>query len=104
VDALELARRLGAAAAPRALAPLETRPGAPADLRQYVRETVRGYFHPVGTCRMGGADEDSVVGWDGRVHGFDNLLVADASAVPETPRANTLLTVLAVAERIAELV
>ena len=35
-------------------------------------------------------------------HGFDNLIVADASFVPEIPRANTHLTTLAVAERLAE--
>jgi choline oxidase len=37
-----------------------------------------------------------------RVHGLEKLRVVDAFAVPEPPRANTDLTVLAMAERAAE--
>jgi choline dehydrogenase-like flavoprotein len=48
-------------------------------------------------------DADAVVDHDGHVHGFDNLFVADASVMPTIPRANTHLPVLAVAERMAEL-
>jgi choline dehydrogenase len=60
-------------------------------------------YHPAGTCRMGraGAD-DAVVDPDGRVQGVDGLVVADASILPTIPRANTHLTVLAVAEAMAE--
>jgi choline dehydrogenase-like flavoprotein len=39
---------------------------------------------------------------EGRVHGIANLYVADASVLPDLPRANTNLTVAAVADRIAE--
>lgn len=60
---------------------------------------MRGYFHPVGTCAMG-----SVVDVGGRVHGFENLYVADASIMPTIPRANTNLSTIAIAERIADLV
>jgi 5-(hydroxymethyl)furfural/furfural oxidase len=38
----------------------------------------------------------------GRVYGLDGLLVADASIMPTIPRANTNLSTLAIAERIAE--
>jgi choline dehydrogenase len=60
-------------------------------------------YHPAGTCRMGrpGAD-GTVVDLDGRVEGVDRLHVADASILPTIPRANTHLTVLAVAEAMAE--
>jgi choline dehydrogenase-like flavoprotein len=60
-------------------------------------------YHPAGTCRMGrpGAAH-TVVDRDGRVQGVDGLVVADASILPSIPRANTHLTVLAVAEAIAE--
>jgi choline dehydrogenase-like flavoprotein len=47
-------------------------------------------------------DADAVVDRNGCVYGFTNLFVADASAMPTIPRANTYLPVLAVAERIAE--
>jgi choline dehydrogenase-like flavoprotein len=46
---------------------------------------------------------DAVVDHNGCAHGFDNLFVADASVMATIPRANTHLPVLAVAERIAEL-
>ena len=72
-------------------------------LEEFVRRRVKGYDHPVGTCRMGPAsDELAMVDADGRVHGYENLYVADASIMPTIPRANTQLTVLAVAERVAE--
>jgi len=63
-----------------------------------VRAAVRGFFHPVGTCAIG-----RVVDGRGRVLGVDGLIVADASIVPTVPRANTNLTVTAVAERVAEM-
>jgi choline dehydrogenase len=62
-----------------------------------VRETARGFFHPVGTCAIG-----PVVDGDGRVHGCDGLSVADASIMPSIPRANTNLSTIALAERLAE--
>jgi choline dehydrogenase-like flavoprotein len=38
------------------------------------------------------------------VRGFDNLYVADASIMTTNPRANTNLSTVALAERIAELI
>jgi choline dehydrogenase len=75
----------------------EVRPGD-IDLHSYVRETARGFFHPVGTCAMG-----TVVDERCRVEGIDNLVVGDAAIMPTIPRANTNLTTAAIAERIAEL-
>ena len=58
------------------------------------------YYHPVGTCKMGpGSDPTTVVDATGRVHGLDNLYVADASIMPVVPRANTNLPTLMMAER-----
>jgi len=85
---LDLARRL---ADREPLARLG-RPRARAD-----GESVGVYFHPVGTCAIG-----SVVDRDARVKGFENVHVADASLMPTVPRANTHLTVLAIAEKIVE--
>jgi choline dehydrogenase-like flavoprotein len=76
----------------------ELRPGN-VDLRDYVRENVRGFFHPVATCALG-----RVVDTDARVLGYDNLYVGDASIMPTIPRANTNLSTAAIAERVAELV
>jgi choline dehydrogenase len=60
-----------------------------------IDETLGIYFHPVGTC-------SEVIDVNGRVDGFQNLYVADASMFATIPRANTHLITLAVAERAAE--
>lgn len=53
--------------------------------------------HPQGTCRMGPDAATSVVGLDGRVHGVENLWVADASVFPTTASSHTQLPVMSVA-------
>lgn len=59
--------------------------------------------HASGTCRMGAAnDPRSVVDPECRVLGFTGLRVIDASVMPEVPRANTHLTTVAIAERMAD--
>ena len=98
VRGLELVRELAATEPLADLVGAELRPGAGADLGAYVREAVRGFFHPVGTCALG-----SVVDQRARVLGVQNLVVADASIMPTIPRANTNLSTAAVAERVAGL-
>ncbi len=64
--------------------------------------TVETFHHPVGTCRMGRADDPTaVVDASGRVIGLDGLSVIDASIIPRIPSANTHLCVIALAERLA---
>ncbi len=60
------------------------------------------YYHPVGTARMGDTDA-CVVGPDLVVHGLDGLCVVDSSVMPTITRGNTQATVIAVAERAADL-
>ncbi|WP_454171715.1 GMC family oxidoreductase [Microbacterium maritypicum] len=72
--------------------------------RDAVGKTPAGYWHPVGTCSMGpDSDLMSVVGATGNVHGLANVYIGDASIIPVIPRANTNLTTIAVASRIADL-
>ncbi len=60
--------------------------------------------HASGTCRMGDpTDPRSVVDLQCRVIGCSGLRVVDASMMPEVPRANTHLTTVAIAERMADL-
>jgi choline dehydrogenase len=68
-----------------------------------IRAQVAHYYHPVGTCRMG-RDDDPMAVCDahGRVHGLNNVVVADASLMPQIPRANTNLPAVMIGERIAE--
>lgn len=71
-------------------------------LRRYVELGVDSAYNPVGTARMGPAsDPMAVVDQHGAVHGAAGLYVADASVMPEMVRANTNLTVLMIAERLA---
>jgi choline dehydrogenase len=97
VEGVDALRRVAGHEAVRALG-REVRPGPEVDVEAYVRETARGFFHPVATCAIG-----PVVDARGRVLGFESLVVADASIMPTIPRANTNLSTAAVAERIAEL-
>jgi choline dehydrogenase len=70
----------------------------PADVR---RDNLH-YYHAVGTCKMGPeSDPSAVVDAHGKVHGVDNLYVADASIMPVVPRANTNIPALVVGERIS---
>jgi choline dehydrogenase-like flavoprotein len=94
---VERLRELVASPALAELAGHEIRPGPGIDAERHVREAVRGFFHPTGTCALG-----AVVDADCRVLGTEGLYVADASVMPEVPRANTNLSTAAIAERVAE--
>lgn len=67
------------------------------------KHTVVGW-HPSCTCRMGQADDPASVidPRHGGVHGIDGLHVADASAMPRLPRANTNLPTIMLAEKLAD--
>jgi choline dehydrogenase-like flavoprotein len=80
-------------------------PGAvtSAELRSYIRHTVGSYYHPAGTCRMG-SGPDAVTDPQLRVRGVEGLRVADASVMPLIPNAHPNATVLAIAERAADLI
>jgi choline dehydrogenase-like flavoprotein len=51
--------------------------------------------HPAGGARMGKDPQRSVVGMDHRVHGTDNLFVADPSVLPTAPSVDPSLTIMA---------
>ena len=71
-------------------------------LDAWMLETVDIGQHLSGTCKMGPAtDPMAVVDQYGKVHGTENLMVADASIMPNVIRANTNLTTIMIGERIA---
>jgi 5-(hydroxymethyl)furfural/furfural oxidase len=73
-----------------------------AALAEHIRRNVAGTFHPVGTCRMGRADDrDAVTDPAGRVRGVAGLRVVDASIMPTIPRGNTNIPTIMVAEKLA---
>jgi choline dehydrogenase-like flavoprotein len=58
--------------------------------------------HLMGGCGMGRSARDSVTDAWGRVHGHPWLRVADASLFPDSLEINPYLTVMALADRVAE--
>jgi choline dehydrogenase-like flavoprotein len=58
--------------------------------------------HLMGGCGMGEDASDSVTDSRGRVHGLPWLRVADASLFPDALQINPYLTIMALADRVAE--
>lgn len=92
VRGVQVIRKIMASAPITGLIEEETAPGGGTEdadaLTRYLREHTGIAFHPAGTCRMGN-DPDAVVGSDLRVHGTENLWIADASIMPGLISGNT---------------
>jgi choline dehydrogenase-like flavoprotein len=58
-------------------------------------------FHPMGTTRMGRDPHTSVVSPTGETHDVPGLYVADTGVFPTSLRVNPMITVMAVARRVA---
>lgn len=75
-----------------------------AAIEQWLLRTVATSHHSSSTCKMGSArDPMAVVDQFGKVHGLDGLRVVDASIMPDCIRANTNVSTMVIAERVAEL-
>lgn len=105
-DSLRLTRRIAAQPALSAFEPQEVRPGvqyqSDEDLARLAGDIGTTIFHPVGTCRMGRADDPlAVVDPRLRVKGVAGLRVVDASVMPTITSGNTNSPTLMIAERAA---
>ncbi|HVN03587.1 MAG TPA: GMC family oxidoreductase [Bryobacteraceae bacterium] len=58
--------------------------------------------HLQGGCAMGAGPSDSVTDCWGRVHGHPRLFVADASLFPDSLEINPYVTIMALADRVAQ--
>lgn len=70
-------------------------------LRQYIRATIGSTYHPSCTVAMG-PDDDDPLDEQLRVRGVQRLRVADTSALPIIPRANTNAPAIMIGERCAD--
>lgn len=105
-EGIRIGRELAAHPALRDLLGAELSPGSAvhgdAALEEWIDGAVEHYYHPVGTCAMGSeSDPVAVTDARGRVHGLDNVYVADCAIVPVIPRANTNVPAVVIGERIA---
>ena len=75
------------------------------DWGEFARSAHGSYHHGVGTCMMGPASNDmAVVDNRLRVHGIENLYVADASIMPTVTHANTNVTSIMIGERVSDFI
>jgi len=108
-DSLRLTRRIVAQPALARYKPKEIKPGvqyeSDDELARLAGDIGTTIFHPVGTCKMGRADDPAaVVDSSLRVLGIEGLHVADASVMPTITSGNTNAPVMMIAERAATLI
>jgi choline dehydrogenase-like flavoprotein len=107
VEGIRLARRLARTEPLASLHESELFPGDAvrddADtLAPILKASVSFYNHATGTVRMGPrSDPQAVVDATGAVRGVSSLSVADASIMPTPPSNVTMLTTMAIAEKVA---
>ena len=80
-------------------------PDPDADWAQFARTTYDSYHHGAGTCMMGPASNSmAVVDHKLRLHGIENLYIADASIMPTVTHANTNVTCIMIGERVFDFI
>jgi choline dehydrogenase len=105
IACVELLREIGNSAGLCPFVEREIMPGdlTGAELETYLRNAVTTYWHESGTAKMG-HDRASVVDGQLKVHGIDNLRVADASIMPRITTGNTMAPCVVIGERAAQFI
>ena len=106
---LRMVREIAAQGPLRPFIEREIAPGAEGwsdtALDAHIRATGISVHHPLGTCRMGPAgDETAVVDAELRVFGVDGLRVVDASVMPDLVGGNINAPVIMIAEKASDLI
>lgn len=107
IKGLRLAREIMSQLALKRYVQNEVLPGSrlrsDEELFDYACANAKTDHHPVGTCRIGAAnDPASVVTPDLKLIGLDGLRVVDASVMPFVPSCNTNAPTIMVAEKAAD--
>ncbi|MYN14898.1 choline dehydrogenase [Pusillimonas sp. TS35] len=105
-DSLRVTRRIVAQPALASYRPVEYKPGvqyqSDEELARLAGDIATTIFHPVGTAKMGKADDPlAVVDPHLRVYGVRGLRVVDASIMPSITSGNTNSPTLMIAEKAA---
>ncbi|MEI8156006.1 MAG: GMC family oxidoreductase N-terminal domain-containing protein [Burkholderiales bacterium] len=108
LTALKMSRKVAETGPLSRLVQRELRPG-PATasdeaLINYIRATGATAYHPVGTCRIGLDQAQSVVDPQLRVHGITGLRIADTSVMPTIAATNTNAIAIVIGERAADFI
>jgi choline dehydrogenase len=69
---------------------------------EFVRKRADSFHHQAGSCKMG-LDDMAVVDPELRVYGVEGLRVCDASVMPQVPSANCHAAIVAIAEKLSEM-
>ena len=108
-ESLRLTRKIVQSPALAPYSPEEYKPGvqyqSDAELVKAAGDIGTTIFHPVGTCKMGRADDPmAVLDSQLRVRGIHHLRVVDASAMPTITSGNTAAPTMMIAQRAVELI
>ncbi len=106
---MRLTRRIVAQSALAPYKPVEYLPGAEFTTDEQLAYAAGNIgttiFHPVGTCKMGRADDPSAVTDAAlRLRGMTGLRIVDASIMPNITSGNTSSPTIMIAERGAQLI
>ena len=109
IEAIKITQEVGHSRSMRRFVAAEHFPGPACKTKQdYIemsRASARSSYHPVGTCKMGSArDDTAVVDTQCRVRGIDALRVCDSSIMPRVVSSNTNAPTIAMAEKAADLI
>jgi choline dehydrogenase len=104
IAGVQLCREIGNSTALRPFVKREVIPGnlKPAELENFIRDSVVTYWHQTCTAKMG-RDSMSVVDANLKVYGIENLRIADGSIMPRVTTGNTMAPCVIIGERAGEI-
>ncbi|SHJ61015.1 choline dehydrogenase [Bradyrhizobium lablabi] len=104
IACVELCREIGNSGPLSPFVKREVMPGnlKGAALENFIRDAASSYWHQTCTAKMG-HDAMAVVDGSLKVHGIDNLRIADGSIMPRITTGNTMAPCVVIGERAAEI-